>query len=369
MPTANEEIQDRAISHAVNVEKFSNATVRKILQLLVATNDRLANELRTALEKLPANSFSVKRLESLLYSSNALLTETFKQANAQLQLDLKDFAEYEASFQSMTLSDALPAFVNVGTVTGSQVYAAATARPFQGVLLKDALADVDSATQKRIQQTILNGVVENRTNEQIIREIRGTKAANYSDGLLEVSRRDAEAIVRSSVQSVAGVAQDRVAEENADIIKGVRWTATLDLRTSDICRIRDNCLYTVKDHKPIKHSYPWLSGPGRSHWRCRSAQTQVLKSWQEMGLDIEGDPNLSSTRASLDGQVPAEKSYTTWLKQQTYERQVEVLGETRAKLMSDGNLSMTAMYSQRGEFLTLDELRKREAKAFKRAGL
>ncbi len=369
MPTANEEIQDRAFGHAVNVEKFANHQVRKILKLLSASNERLARQLAAAIEKMPASSVSVQRLESLLMSTRALMNETFKLTNDQLQLDLQDFADLEASFQAMTLTEALPAFVHVATVTGSQVYAVASARPFQGILLKNAMEGVDEATAQRVQQTIMSGIVENRTTDQIVREIRGTKAANYADGLLEKSRRDIETIVRSSISSVAATGQDLIAKKNTDIIKGVRWTSTLDLRTSEKCRIRDNKLYTADTHKPIGHSLPWLSGPGRCHYNCRSTQTQVLKSWKEMGIDMEGDPNFASTRASLDGQVPADKSYATWVKQQSAERQNEILGETRGKLMRDGGLSLQDMYSQKGSYLTLEELRAKSASAFKKAGL
>ena len=88
-----------------------------------------------------------------------------------------------------------------------------------------------------------------------------------------------------------------------------------------------------------------------------------------MGIDIEGDANISTTRASLDGQVPADKSYAQWIKEQSAARQDEVLGVTRGKLLREGGLKMEDLYSFRGEFLTLDELRKKEYGAFKKAGI
>ncbi len=88
-----------------------------------------------------------------------------------------------------------------------------------------------------------------------------------------------------------------------------------------------------------------------------------------MGIDIEGDANIASTRASLDGQIPADKSYADWIKQQSAARQDEVLGATRGKLLREGGLKMEDLYSQKGQYLTLEELRKKEASAFKKAGL
>jgi hypothetical protein len=37
--------------------------------------------------------------------------------------------------------------------------------------------------------------------------------------------------------------------------------------------------------------------------------------------------------------------------------------------MSEGNLPLERMYSQNGRYLTLDQLREKDAEAFKRAGL
>ena len=66
----------------------------------------------------------------------------------------------------------------------------------------------------------------------------------------------------------------------------MQWVSTLDARTTEICRIRDGLKYAVGTHKPIGHLVPWLGGPGRAHWQCRSASVPVLKSWREMGVDM-----------------------------------------------------------------------------------
>ena len=369
MPTANEEILDATIAHSVGVEKYSNDTVRKILAALMRSNERLALELQAAILKAPKTRFNIERLESLLFSVNQTLKESFYSSDKQLQLDLKDFADYEASFQAMILKDALPAVVSVGSVVGEQVYVAAMARPFQGILLKDALKGINAATQAKIKQTITAGIIESRTTDQIVREIIGTKAKNYADGLMNKSRRDVETIVRSSISHVASVGREMSYKKNDDIIKAVKWVATIDLRTTPECRVRDNKLYTPVSHKPIGHSIPWLAGAGNLHYNCRSVSVPVLKSYKEMGIDIEGDANIASTRSSLDGQVPADKSYAQWIKEQSAARQDEVLGATRGKLLRDGGLQMEDLYSFRGEFLTLDELRKKEYGAFKKAGI
>ncbi len=145
-------------------------------------------------------------------------------------------------------------------------------------------------------------------------------------------------------------------DANQDIIKAVVWSATLDTRTSAPCRARDQKQYSVPEHKPIGHSLPWGGGPGRFHWRCRSHQTMVLKSNKELGIDAPDVMMKNGTRASMDGQVPANLSYGDWLQKQSAARQDEILGPGRAKMLRDGKLKFEDMYGSKGQYLTLAQL-------------
>lgn len=368
MPSLNELIESESIRHQVALAGYSNDVVSKIIAVLNRSDATLFSELTTALQSTSASAFSIERLESLLSSVRSANAAAYQQTGQAMLTGLHDFADYEVSYQGQLLRAAMPLAVHVAAVSVEQVYAAAVARPFQGVLLRDVLQDMEVARAKKIKQTVAQGFVEGRTTDQIIRQLRGTRANKYADGLMQGSRRDIEAVARTALSHLAGTVQDAVAEKNSDLIKAVRWTSTLDLRTSPICRPRDGKLYEPVTHKPIGHSMPWLAGPGRSHWRCRSAQSWVLKSYKELGLDVP-EVEFQGTRATMDGQVPKEKTYAQWLTEQPAARQDEVLGPTRGKLLRSGGLSMDQLYSTKGDFLTLDELRARDAAAFKRAGL
>lgn len=93
----------------------------------------------------------------------------------------------------------------------------------------------------------------------------------------------------------------------------------------------------------------------------------VLKSWRELGIDVDQLP--PGTRASMDGQVPSGLGYNEWLNRQSAERQDEALGPTRAALFRRGGLRVDQFTDFRGGIYTLDQLRKREAAAFERAGV
>lgn len=134
--------------------------------------------------------------------------------------------------------------------------------------------------------------------------------------------------------------------------------STLDSKTSRICIARSGLEYN-KDHRPVGHSLPYLGGPGRAHWQCRSSGLRLLK----------GQTKFSGTQSSADGYVDANMTYGAWLKTQPAGVQDDVLGKARGKLFRDGGLDIQGFTNDRGRWLTLDELEVRNRAAFERAGI
>lgn len=372
MPSVNEQLRDADIGHQVDLHQYANGVVQKMLALLNRVDSDLFAQLSAALERLPAESFTVERLEQLLASVRALNAQAYATVADELGAELRGLANYEAGYQYSLFRTAIPAQVvlqlDIATVAMEQVYAAAMARPFQGRLMKEWASTIEAGRMARIRDAVRIGYVENQPISEIVKRVRGTKAKGYSDGIIEIDRRHAEAVVRTAISHTAAFTRDRFLKANNDLIKAVVWTSTLDSRTSEGCRLRDGLKYTPDEHKPVGHKVPWLAGPGQLHWNCRSTSVPVTKSWAELGgVDI-GEFN-PATRASMDGQVPAETTYADWLKKQSAGRQDEILGPTRGKLLREGGLTLDRFYNEKGKHLTLDELRKRDSAAFEAAGL
>ena len=365
MATANELLRDEVVRHQVDILRYSNHVVRRIIALLNRVDADLFAQLALAIEKAGSGA-TVQRLELQLLAVRKLNAQAYDAANQDLQEQLRGLSEAEAAYQ-LQLFDVVPVTLDVVTPTAGQAYAAALARPFQGRLLAEWAASIAADRMARIRDAVRMGIVENQATAQIVQRIRGTRARNYADGLIEIDRRHAEAVVRTAVQHVAGVARDQVLDGNADLLKGVVWVSTLDSRTSELCRIRDGLKYTTDTHKPIGHKVPWGAGPGRLHWCCRSSSAPILKSWRELGIDMEGAP--AGARASMDGEVPAETTFAEWIQRQPVSRQDEILGPARGALLRSGGLKLTDFYNEKGRYLTLEELRARNADAFRRAGL
>ena len=92
----------------------------------------------------------------------------------------------------------------------------------------------------------------------------------------------------------------------------------------------------------------------------------VVKSWKELGIDLP--ESAKSTRAAYDGQVPENLTYGEWLKGKSAEFQDGVLGKTKGKLFRAG-MPIDRFVNRTGDVLTLDELRKKDAAMFAKAGV
>ncbi|MDF1685353.1 MAG: minor capsid protein [Parvibaculaceae bacterium] len=352
MASVNEDVFDRQVSHQIYLQRYTSQVIKKIVALLSKIDSRLAAEL----ERVDLTTVKQARLDKLLESVRDINAEAYGAVGKELKAELKGFAAYEAEFQERILLESIPVNVDYVRPAPNQLYAAVSARPFQGRLLKEWLRDVEANTFRRVRDEIRMGFVEGRTTDQMVRDLRGTAKNKYSDGIIARGKRETYAIVRTAVSHTASVAREMSYAENETIIKGVKWISTLDSRTSAICQARDGKIY-----KPSKGPRP------PAHVNCRSATTPIVKSWAEMGISLKEAP--AGTRASINGQVPEDMTYGQWLKRQPIEVQEDVLGVAKAKLFRDGGVGVDRFVDTSGHEYTLDELRSRDAEAFKRAGL
>jgi SPP1 gp7 family putative phage head morphogenesis protein len=222
------------------------------------------------------------------------------------------------------------------------------ARPFQGRLLKEWVSELEAGKARRLRDAVRLGVVQGETVDQIVRRVRGTRALNYKDGIMEIGRRGAEALVRTAVSHTTTAARDVLYEQNKELIAAEQWVATLDTRTCPECMALDGEKFEL--------------GKGTktpAHIGCRCVRVPVVKSWRELGFNVdELDPG---TRASMDGQVSATETYGSWLNKQTAAVQDDALGPARAKMFRDGDFNVKSFTNRAGDELTLEQLRAKAA--------
>jgi len=363
--SGNDRLQDETIAHGLYVTRYGTGVARRMVTLLNRMDAELAARLLVLLEGKRADTYSARRLASLLAGVRDLNQQAYEPVNAALMRELTRYADYETGYQFDLFSSLIPGqvlkHVPLQSIVPEQVYAAAVAQPFQGRLLKEWGKKLESDRLEKITSAVRTGFLQGETVEQIVKRVAGTPQLKRQDGVINASRRDLAVVTRTAVNHVAATARQEFAQANSDIVKAKQWSSTLDTHTSQWCIIRDRKLYSL-DGKPLGHAIPYLRGPGKIHFCCRSCEILITKSWEE--LQIASGELSSATRASMDGQVPSHTSYAEWLVRQPYARQEQVLGVTRARMLRDGKITVPEMFNDAGEFLTLDELRRVDASAF-----
>ncbi|MGT2190532.1 hypothetical protein SPM84_21585 [Enterobacter hormaechei subsp. hoffmannii] len=363
--SVNDRLQDETIAHGLYVTRYGTGVARRMVGLLNRMDADLAARLLVLLEGKRADTYSARRLASLLAGVRDLNQQAYEPVNAALARELTRYVEYEAGYQLDLFSSIIPKqilkHVPLQSIAPEQVYAAAAAQPFQGRLLKEWGQKLEADRLDKITNAVRSGFLQGETVEQIVRRAAGTPKLNREDGVINASRRDLAVVTRTAVNHVAATARQEFAQANSDIVKAKQWSSTLDTHTSQWCIIRDRKLYSL-DGKPLGHAIPYLRGPGKIHFCCRSCEILITKSWEEM--QIAAGELSSATRASMSGQIPAGLSFSEWLVRQPYARMEQVLGVTRAQMLRDGKMQVPDFFNDRGEFLTLEQLREIDREAF-----
>ena len=108
--------------------------------------------------------------------------------------------------------------------------------------------------------------------------------------------------------------------DNADIIAGIQWLATLDLRTCPECAKLDRLCWTL-DGVPLGHNIPFVSPP--LHPACRCTLLPVTKMFTKIENGQVIDLTTFSTRASMNGQVSSKLTFIEWFHSLPQEQQEE----------------------------------------------
>jgi SPP1 gp7 family putative phage head morphogenesis protein len=356
--TVNEAILDRAIKHGIFLERYKGQVARDIIAYM---NDSmfpaLQEQILRRLSTFTARGFdpgpgATNRLQLMQYAVNDIVRGGMQTAKGLVVDDLVKMAKVEGQFSTQLFDSLTPLQVQWSLPSAGLLRQVVTQRPFGGALLKDWFQKMALDTRNNVMRTVRYGIASGQTTDEIVRELLGTRAAGYKDGILDATRRSANALVRTAASSVATQAREEVFKENEDILDGEMWVATLDDRTCVECGALDGVKFEIDDGErpPI-------------HPNCRCTMVPVVKSWKQLGIDLEEAP--PGTRSSMDGEVPSTVNFEDWLNGQDEATQAEVLGATRADLFRSGDLTIKDFVdTDTGKLMTLDQLKAAEPDVF-----
>lgn len=332
-------LYDAQIELGLDLERVSASARGDVLRLLQGLEKELVAKVSEGI-----TDWQKARISKLLSETKAAIQSTYDKAAGIALNTTTTVAQVSATAtaESLTLSTGgqiagvLPTASYLETVAGNAIV--------QGAVQSDWWNRQSQDTAWRFASAVRQGLVGGETNQQIIQRVRQ---------VMDVSYRNAEALVRTSVQTVASQAREKTFSENDDVIASKEWVATLDARVCLECAARDGKRWEL-DGTPIGHKIPFQAPP--IHFNDRCSMIPVTKTFKELGIDIEELP--PSTRASMEGQV-SDKTFGEWLKRQSPERVEEILGKGRADLYNRGVITFNQLTDGKGSPLTLDQIKKK----------
>ena len=355
--TVNARLQDRAIKHALFLERYKTLVSEDAVAFLNADvfPDLLARlEARLASIKqrgVGSGWETTQRYKQLVEDMQDLLDDGATALRARTSRVLRQLAKVEVEWQIKTVRELVPKDAVAAVIPDKRInlttVQAVVQQPIQGRVLGDWVQDLTDNTRKRVERQVGIGLASGETVQQIAQRVRGTKEANYRDGVLEATRVEAQTVVRTAAAHVSTQARVATYEAMADVIEGVQWVATLDTSTCQVCGPLDGKVFDVKELPPQP-----------AHFNCRCTTVPVLMSIDKIGKRKKVGAVSDETRSAMDGDVPASVTYDEWIRNQSPEVQDEVFGPGRAKLYREGKVTTRDMVTRTGRSKTLDELRK-----------
>jgi len=236
-----------------------------------------------------------------------------------------------------------------------------------GQIVEKAFRGLAESQAQMFNTVVRNGVLTGEPTPQIARRLVGNldfgqqamsvrQRALAGGEVTKMANHQVLTIVRTSVQDVSNQASQQVYRANPDITGKYRYVATLDGRTSPICRSLDG------------QEFKYGDGPTPPvHFNCRSTTIPII-DYQALGIPPPDWGTGPSKRASADGPVSGSLNYGEWLKGQPQAYREEVLGKTRAayfdKLAEKTNpqKALVQLVREDGSEVTLKELQRKYEK-------
>ena len=329
MTNANTKILDAVTSRALDLQRLTAGQRRDARRFLSTLEAELAAQVARFDPTGPVRTATQQaRLDKLITQVRATIKTAYRDESKRLVGELRELADIEAKFAATSVNK----IVGVELITSEM-------------------------TRAQLSAIVADVLIEGAPVSEWLSRQAGEQNGEVVKGFMEISKRNADTLVRSATQAVSQKSRQATYEENDSLIKSVQWVSTIDLRTTPECSTRDGLTYTVEGHEPIGHSLPWGGGPGNFHWGCRSSSAPVLKTFRELGINVDDVP--PSTRASLDGQIAQDTTFEGWLSRQSVAHQNDNLGVGRAALWRDGKIGFRDLVDGNGRELTLKELRAR----------
>lgn len=319
--------------------------------------DESRKELKKKLEA-PAYQARLDRFRKLQDQLDMVMMQIYKQEK-QMSTDFYTELASESYYKSMyTLQQQADAAFSFSYVDAKTIDQVINSR-WSGENYSSRIWKNTKGLAEDLKEQLLLGLVTGKTHREMAREIQLKYAAGASQ---------ARRLVRTESNFVTTELNFKAYEEAG--IKKYRYLATLDLKTSKICRELDGKIFPVEERKSGENCPPM-------HPWCRSTtiayiSADVMADMKRRARDpvtgklyeVPGDMNYQEWYAKyVEGNTEAEArekaSKNTSSDQKQFEQYREVLGDDMPKSFAEFQ-KMKYNESEKWKFMKLDYQRQHE---------
>ena len=250
--------------------KAENAVAREVNVHLTGTRKALVELLAGRDPTAVTRGWTSARIAALSRDANDLLTAEYASLSATVRARLVEIGSTVGDNALATLrvlgdlAGSKKNFTGVGP-TRALLHSIITTNPIQGAPLSQWWQTQKRGTQVAFRREITLGMSRNESLSQLVGRVAGNAD---STGIMTISTRNAEAIVRTAVNQIANqAALETYKAAGAKFTEQFEFVATLDERTTEECEGFDGTVWNYDDPEaPI----PPL------HVNCRSTIIPVI---------------------------------------------------------------------------------------------
>ena len=374
MNSAQTQLRDEYLIRAMDLMKLSNHESVQIKSMLDTMTDELSREINNIDPTAPKLSkYRIERTDKLIKQAKITIDKHYGYINKHHIATMSELASIESDYVRKIIIKILDADIANKLPAPSILKQLARRSLVQGTQSSEWWSRQSAKTAQAFSDQVKQGMIAGETLPQITQRIRGgtrgyltlhgvpdvkgvTDSVTLQKGIVRTAKRNAEALIRTSVMQVSSSARRETYQANSDVIRGTQSISTLDGRTTPICIAYAGATHNLNGNPIPPTTLPY--NPPPRHWGCRSVEVPLLKSLSEI-TGIPGLPSIpEGKRSSLTGYVPADISYNSWLKTQSKTTQDKLLGKKRAELWRTNKINVAELVKPASnQFLTLEQLR------------
>ena len=326
---------------ALDLNRFSNGVANKLLESYRRQIVKAVRELER-IDNMPSSKkpqFKAARMRALIQQNLDSMRSWSNSSVDELIKQLDGLADVEVAFATGELQRAVPADIKTSVrtveVTESFAKSVVSADPLSvgtnllqqnieeavkgpgalmkltarqgaiirmpdGTSVKKAFRGLAERQGELFSRAVLDGLLTGESTAAIARSLYGelgfsTEALTPRQVALaqtgnawKMAKHQVRTLVRTSVNATANAASQQVYKANPEVTKKYRWVATLDNRTSPICRNLDQSVYEY-GKGPTPANPP--------HFNCRSTTIPII---DYEGLGLSTPPNTQGYRPTTE---------------------------------------------------------------------